>query len=166
MTTAKYLAISGEEIKFEDVRSKEELIKSIIMMDSEKLSNSEWKLLWETAGIKDSDLIRALLIASCRSESINWLPILEKIIIKARKSIDMNLLIFSLSRKLYTKTISLLILFISNARARYYLLFFINYFLINPEKIDRNNLEIAITRLAKLGKNTYVSLFDKMLKMI
>ena len=28
MTTAKYLAISGEEIKFEDVRSKEELIKS------------------------------------------------------------------------------------------------------------------------------------------
>ncbi|MDD3049943.1 MAG: HEAT repeat domain-containing protein [Candidatus Cloacimonetes bacterium] len=152
--------------KTELLRSKEELIKSIIMMDSEKLSNSEWKLLWETAGIKDPDLIKALLIASCRSESINWLPILEKIIIKARKNIDMNLLIFSLSRKLYTKTISLLILFISNERARYYLLFFINYFLINPEKIDRNNLEMAVSRLAKLGKNNYISLFDKMLKMI
>jgi len=141
-----------EEAKYqtEIIISKEELIKSILFLNDDLLSKDGWKMLWDAADMKDIEIIQALILASCRSVSINWLPIIEKTFLKNTSICRVDLLIYSLSKKKYTKTLSVLVLLLSSERARYYFSYYLNYYCANPEKRDEANLVLAVERLQKL----------------
>jgi HEAT repeat protein len=119
------------------------LIKSILNTSVKDISDSGWNLLTQAVQSGNESIIKAVIIKSCYSTSDKWIPILTTIIEKFMLKEHSDLLIYSLSKKQSTKVLPLLIYFIGNERARYYFVYFCNYFLVNSDKIDIKDVKEA-----------------------
>jgi len=81
--------------------TKEELIKSIIEAVDEDINDDTMDVLIQSVLSNDNDIIQALIIRSGKATSLKWIEIIDKIIDTEINPQQIDLVIYSLSKKTY-----------------------------------------------------------------
>ncbi len=125
----------------EKLTTKSVLIKSILNANMKDIEDSGWELLLKAVRSRNENIIKAVIIKSCYGDSEKWIPVLKMIVENYLFQEHSDFIIYSLSRKLSTKVLPVLIYFTSNERARYYFVYYCNYFLVNQNLIDPEDIK-------------------------
>jgi HEAT repeat protein len=108
-------------------------------------------LKWAESGNESIHL--ALILASAASTAPSWLKILKAIQLNNDQPAYYDPILFSVSRKLSGSSLSLLIRMIHYDRARYYLMYVIDFLMLNPDMVSTTDIREAKEALA-LSRST------------
>jgi HEAT repeat protein len=88
----------------------------------------------------DEAIHTAIILSSAASSSSAWLPVLEAVLENRDAGAYYDPLLFSISRKLGGRALPLLTRLLHYDRARYYLLAFVDFFLLNSDRFSVNDI--------------------------
>ena len=144
--------------------SKEDLVKSLLVLDAQKLSDDDMRMLFDIVDSKNEDLIKAILIVSLKEKSIRWLEIINGVLSldSAYRYIDFAL--SSLSCKLSEKVLIMLIPHLNHGSVRYYYQYFMIRLLSSTMKLKSDTIQTIKESLATSSvQDTYKILIEKLL---
>ncbi len=123
------------EIELSKLVIKEELIISLLELVEVDLKEAEYQILFDIISADDEDLIKSILLNSCKSGSSFWFEYLFKIINSKYSTKFIDLIIFSLFKKDDFRVLVLFSQLLGSERGRYYFIYLINYYIIYQKKI-------------------------------
>ncbi len=133
MDVEKIMEAKGEtQAKKDRLVSREKLIESILKCTEDNMTQSDWDILEQALKSKDEDIIRAIVFASVKSNDPKWLKIFEQIVATTDYRNLVDLMIYSMFHKRCSSCLPILIRLIDFERARYFLLFFVNQYSLDP----------------------------------
>ncbi len=116
--------------------TKDELIQSILVCNPNNVSKEEWSIISEIVKSHDEKLLKAVIFMSAKSSSKLWVKHLKIISGEQHYNKYLDLILYSLSKKMYCENLSVLVPFLESERVRYYFLYFCNYLVLHGEHVD------------------------------
>ncbi|MCD4830072.1 MAG: HEAT repeat domain-containing protein [Candidatus Cloacimonetes bacterium] len=135
-----------------NMATREELIRSILEQSSDSNDDKAWAIYRQAFESGELEIVRALVIASATSQNLRWLEILDLVAQNEEFASLSDLVIFSITNKLNGRSLPILIRLLRKERARYYFLFFFNYFIIHPDKLSVDDLKLAKAALKQMDE--------------
>ncbi len=138
------------QLKKNRLISREQLVLSILKLDPDDMNLKDWNILSQALQSNDEDIIRAIVFSSVKSTDPKWFSILQDVMDRIDYSSLVDLMIYSVFQKRCAKSLPILIRLFKHERARYYTLFFVNHYILNPGDLELSDLKECKEALATL----------------
>ncbi|HPM00917.1 MAG TPA: HEAT repeat domain-containing protein [Candidatus Cloacimonadota bacterium] len=155
------------DAQIKNMMLKEELVISLLVTEDKVLTQNDISMINSIIKSTDEILTKAILLNICKNDSNTWQSFMSPIISHRENAQFSDYIIFGLTHNMKFSRLNNIAALIQNDRAKFYLLFMFNYYLVNKNLIDKALLPnlyhtLAGTAIEPELKNNIISIIKQL----